>query len=153
MKKIGSWGKFLTSLGFEPDGIAKIATDAHGPYQIYIATSEAGIQILYDYLGLKYVAPTPPTKAINAKPQAPTQAKPVIPVSTPKTVPPAVAASAPVQQTPQPPRPAPTPSAQPAPAPQKTVPKGQYRPHAWGQKVGGSEQASAESKSSDDKSA
>jgi len=77
-KKISGWGRFTASLGFEPDGIAKIAADAHGPYQIFIATQEEGVQILYEYLGLKYTAPEPPPKpTAPAKPPIPTAAKPV----------------------------------------------------------------------------
>jgi hypothetical protein len=77
VKKIGGWTKFTASLGFEPDGIAKIASDAHGPYQIFIATQEEGVQILYEYLGLKYIPPAlPPRPAAPAKPPV---VKPAIP--------------------------------------------------------------------------
>jgi hypothetical protein len=69
--------KFTAFFGFEPDGIAKIATDLHGPYQIFISTQEEGVQILYEYLGLKYVPPAPPPKpVIPAKPAVPTTVKP-----------------------------------------------------------------------------
>ena len=88
-KNSSGWTKFTASLGFEPDGIAKIATDLHGPYQIYISTQEEGIQILYEYLGLKYVPPAPPPK-------------PVTPVRP--------AASTAVKPSPTPPRPAATPT-------------------------------------------
>ena len=81
-KKISAWTKFTASLGFEPDGIAKIAADAHGPYQIFIATQEEGVQILYEYVGLKYVAPAPPPKPA-AKPPVPVAAKPVSPAPRP----------------------------------------------------------------------
>jgi hypothetical protein len=146
-KKIGGWASFTASLGFEPDGIAKIATDAHGPYQIYIATKEEGVQILYDYLGLKYVAPVPPPKPIAPKPQAPPQAKPAQPTPTPAAAPVPSGVTSP--QTIQAARPAPP--VQPSPAPAQATPKGQYRAHAWGQKVGGSEQASTQAKSSEEK--
>ena len=76
-KNITGWTKFTASFGLEPEGIAKIATDLHGPYQIYISMQEEGIQILYEYLGLKYVPPTPPPKPVTpAKPAAPTAVKP-----------------------------------------------------------------------------
>jgi hypothetical protein len=76
-KNSSGWTKFTASLGLEPDGIAKIATDLHGPYQIYISTQEEGIQILYEYLGLKYVPPAPPPKpVIPTKPVASAAVKP-----------------------------------------------------------------------------
>jgi hypothetical protein len=80
VKKTGGWGKLTSSLGFEPDGIAKIVMDLHGPYSIFIAMNEDGVHVLYDYLGVKYVPPAPPTpKAIApSNPPAPT-AKPPIP--------------------------------------------------------------------------
>lgn len=59
-KNFSGLSRLKSSLGIEPDGIAKIAKDLHGPYQIFIATDETGIQLLYEYLGMKYVAPTPP---------------------------------------------------------------------------------------------
>ena len=59
-KKMSGWSKFTSSLGLEPEGIAKIADDLHGQYQIFIATTEEGVQLLYEYLGLKYVPPAPP---------------------------------------------------------------------------------------------
>jgi len=150
VKKIGGWATFSASLGFEPDGIAKIATDTHGPYQIYIASKEEGVQILYDYVGLKYVAPAPTSKPVvvaPTKPQAPAQSKAAQPTPKPAAAPVPVAAVSP--QANQPPQPAP-PTQSAAPAPQAT-PKGQYRAHAWGQKVGGSEQASTQAKPSDEK--
>jgi len=75
-KKISGWSKFKASLGFEPEGIAKIATDLHGPFQIFITTDEEGVQVLYEYLGLKYVPPSPPTPAAPAKPVIPVATKP-----------------------------------------------------------------------------
>jgi hypothetical protein len=102
-KKIGGWTKFTASLGFEPDGIAKIASDAHGPYQIFIATQEEGVQILYEYLGLKYIPPAPPPRpAAPAKPPVPTAAKPVLPVSRPAapTTPPVVKPAIPAPAAP-----------------------------------------------------
>ncbi len=81
-KKISGWSSFTSSLGFEPDGIAKIAKDLHGPYEIFIATDEDGVQVLYEYLGLKYVPPPPPPKPVaQAKPAAPAVAKPDQPVA------------------------------------------------------------------------
>jgi hypothetical protein len=43
--------------------MAKIAVDLHEPYEIFIATNEDGIQLLYDYLGMKYVPPAKPVAA------------------------------------------------------------------------------------------
>jgi len=103
-KKISGWSKFTSSLGFEPEGIAKIATDLHGPYQIFIATDEEGVQILYEYLGLKYVPPPPPPKpAAPAKPPAPAVARPIQPVAPrPATlVAPATAKPSPASPAPQ----------------------------------------------------
>jgi hypothetical protein len=67
VRKIGGWSAFTCKLGFEPDGIAKLATDSHGPFQIFMATEEAGIQLLYEYLGLKYVPPAPPQITIASR--------------------------------------------------------------------------------------
>jgi hypothetical protein len=155
-KKVDGWTKLTASLGIEPDGIAKIAEDAHGPYQIYIATQEEGVQLLYDYLGLKYVPPTPPAKPVVAKPQVPIATKPVSP--PPKPV---VPVTAPVPRPPQPAQPVqvtpPAPvqpaAAQAAQASGGPPAKGQYRPHAWGQKVTGSEQESTPPKPSEEKTA
>jgi hypothetical protein len=74
--------KLTASLGIEPDGIAKIATDLHGPYQIFMAMNEEGVQLLYDYLGLKYTPPPPPPPkpVVPAKPAVPA-AKPAAPAS------------------------------------------------------------------------
>jgi hypothetical protein len=112
-KKISGWTKFTASLGFEPDGIAKIATDAHGPYQIFISTQEEGVQILYEYLDLKYVPPAPPPKPVSqpkspvaatAKPAPPTP-KPIAPatpaVPGPATSPQVSSPSATGERTPQ----------------------------------------------------
>jgi hypothetical protein len=110
-KKAGGWTKLTASLGFEPDGVAKIANDAHGPYQIFIATQEDGIQILYEYLGLKYVPPTPPPKpAAPTKSPIPAAAKPVLPAPRPTAQPkPAVPTPA---TPPKPEQSAPKPAAQ-----------------------------------------
>lgn len=79
--RISGWSKFLSSLGFEPEGIAKIATDLHGPYQIFIATAEEGVQLLYAYLGLAYTPPAPPKPTIAAKPPAPAAPRPASPAA------------------------------------------------------------------------
>lgn len=76
-KKLSGWSRFTSSFGFEPDGIAKIADDLHGHYQIFMATEEEGVQLLYEYLGLKYAPPAPPPPVTPAKPPAPAAAKPV----------------------------------------------------------------------------
>jgi hypothetical protein len=65
VQEISQWSKFTSTLGFEPDGIGKIAIDLHGPYQIFMAMNEAGIQLLYDYLGVKYVPPSPPKPIVG----------------------------------------------------------------------------------------
>jgi hypothetical protein len=75
VKNISGWERFTTSLGLEPEGIVKIAVDLHGPHEIIIATNEDGIQLLYDYLGVKYVPPAKPVTA-TVKPSTPA-AKPV----------------------------------------------------------------------------
>jgi len=94
VRDISRWGRFRSSLGIEPDGIGKIVIDLHGPYQIFIATNEDCVQILYDYLGVRYVSPAPP-------------AKPVLPVAQPATA----AARPPVAAAPKPADPhAPSPS-------------------------------------------
>jgi hypothetical protein len=67
-KKMSGWSRFTSSLGFEPGGIAKIANDMHGHYQIFMATEEEGVQLLYEYLGLKYVPPAPPKSDAPTKP-------------------------------------------------------------------------------------
>jgi hypothetical protein len=167
VKKISEWSKLKASLGFEPDGIARIVTDAHGPYQIFIATQEEGVQILYEYLGLKYIPPQTP------KPAAPATAKPLPPASKP-SLPAAPASVKPTITTPAtppkpseekpsstPPRTNPPIQTQTAPKPPGTEPgqtasqrkseaaqsttnqqpwaPGRYRPHAWGRKVEGEE--------------
>ena len=114
VKKISGWSSFTSKLGFEPEGIAKLATDLHGPYQIFMATEEEGIQLLYEYLDLKYVPPGPPQPSpkpvISAKIAAPPVSKPT---------------SQPVQQ----PAPAAAPVAVPQPVPQPiTTPAGQTVP-------------------------
>jgi hypothetical protein len=117
-RNMSGWAKFTASLGLEPDGIAKIATDLHGPYQIFIARQEEGIQILYEYLGLKYVPPTPlPKPATPVKSPTPPAIKPAAP-SVPRPavpIPPATTKSAtPIQPLPANPAPA-TPTQKPEP--------------------------------------
>jgi hypothetical protein len=84
-KKINGWSKFTSSLGLEPEGIVKIARDLHGQFQIFIATAEEGVELLYEYLGLKYVPPTPPPPVTPAKPAPPTTGKPVSAATKPVT--------------------------------------------------------------------
>ena len=104
-KKISGWSKFTSTLGFEPGGIARIANDLHGQYQIFMATAEEGVQLLYEYLGLKYVPPAPPPPVAPAKAPAPTAARPSPAVPRPA----APVSPAPVKPPPtgQPPQPAP----------------------------------------------
>ena len=70
-RNMSGWSKLTSSLGLEPEGIAKIALDLHGQYQIFIATTEEGVELLYEYLGVKYVPPAPPPPVTPAKPAAP----------------------------------------------------------------------------------
>ena len=92
VKEISQWGKITSTLGFEPDGIGKIADDLDGPYQIFMAMNEAGVQLVYDYLGVKYTPPPPP-KAAPPKPQT-TVSKPTVssalPAGKPSPSPPPV---------------------------------------------------------------
>jgi hypothetical protein len=126
VKRISGWAEFTSSLGFEPEGIAKIASDLHGPYQIFIATDEEGIQVLYEYLGLKYTAPAPPPPppkaavAAPAKPARPPSAEPAAP-QAPRPV--APAASPVVNPPPTPTQPAPTAAKPPLPPAQQQAKK------------------------------
>lgn len=109
-KNISGWSKLTSKFGFEPDGVAKLAMDLHGPYRIFMAGSEEGIQLLYEYLGVKYVPPAPPPP------------KPVAPTPPPKPATPA--ASAPTTLAPAPQRPADTkPAVSQQPAPTSPAPE------------------------------
>lgn len=66
-KRVSGWISFSAKLGSEPDGIAKIATDLHGPYEIFMATEEEAVQIVYEYLGVPYTPPEPPRQAPPVK--------------------------------------------------------------------------------------
>jgi hypothetical protein len=81
-KEISDWSKFTSKLGFEPEGIAKLAVDLHGPYEIFITKDEEGIQLLYEYLGLNYAPPAPPQPkpAAPVKPAGSPVAKPSQPI-------------------------------------------------------------------------
>ena len=96
-KEISGLSKLTSFLGLEPEGIAKIAHDLHGPYEIFIATEEGGIQLLYEYLGLPYVPPAPPKPVAPAKPPVPAApVKPAAPAAArpiPTTLQPATPAS------------------------------------------------------------
>lgn len=104
-KRISGWSKFTSNLGFEPEGMAKLAVDLHGPYQIFMATEEEGIQLLYEYLGMKYVPPAPPAPkpAAPVKPATPPVAKPIQPTAPRPAAPatPSVATPSPEGQTAQ----------------------------------------------------
>ncbi|MGD0688299.1 MAG: hypothetical protein ABSA50_00850 [Candidatus Bathyarchaeia archaeon] len=84
-RKMSGWSKFTSSLGLEPEGIAKIACDLHGQYQIFIATTEEGVELLYEYLGVKYVPPAPPPPVTPAKPPMPATGKSAPVVARPAT--------------------------------------------------------------------
>jgi hypothetical protein len=107
VKRIGFMGLLTSFLGFEPDGVAKIAKDLHSSNPIFMAKDEEGMKVLYDYLGIKYVPPAPPPP----KPVAP--AKPTAP--PPAAKPPPAAA-----QKPTTPGITPTPAAKPAQTPLPT---------------------------------
>lgn len=79
-RNISGWEKFTSSLGFEPDGIGKIVVDLHGPYQIFIAMNEDCVQILYDYLGVRYVPPAPPTEPVAPAVKPAAAPKPAVPL-------------------------------------------------------------------------
>jgi len=120
--KMTGWQKFKSALGFEPNGTAKVAVDLHTGEPIFIARDEEGIKLLYEYLGVKYVAPapSPPKPATPATKPTPVPAKPVTPdvpavskpsplappattsakVPPPTQAPPATAPSQPAQQAP-----------------------------------------------------
>ena len=108
-RKMSGWSKFTSSLGLEPEGIAKIARDLHGQYQIFIATTEEGVELLYEYLGVKYVPPAPPPTVTPAKPPMSAAGKPAAVVPRPATP------AAPVKPPPagQPSQPTPAQSAPP----------------------------------------
>ena len=109
VKRINFMGLLTSFLGFEPEGVAKIAKDLHSSYPIFIAKNEEGMKLLYDYLGIKYVPPAPPPP----KPVAP-----AIPAATP-------AAKPPVAQKPTTPGTTPPPQAKPAqPSPLVQAPSG-----------------------------
>jgi len=110
-RKISGWSRFTSSLGLEPDGIAKIAHDLHGQYQIFIATTEEGVQLLYEYLGVRYVPPAPPP-VIPAKPPTPAAGKSAPVVA--KSAPPAAPAKPPPAGQPSQPTPARPASSQPS---------------------------------------
>jgi hypothetical protein len=110
-RKISGWSRFTSSLGLEPDGIAKIAHDLHGQYQIFIATTEEGVQLLYEYLGVKYVPPAPPP-VTPAKPPTPAAGKSAPVVAKP--APPAAPAKPPPAGQPSQPTPAQPASSQPS---------------------------------------
>ncbi len=114
VKQISGWSEFTSRLGFEPEGMAKLAIDLHGPFQIFMATEEEGIQLLYEYLDLKYVPPAPPQPI--AKPVAP--AKTPAPAVNPE--PPATPSPAPAVKpsTTSPPQTVPTAKSQAANVPQ-----------------------------------
>ncbi len=103
-KKISGWLKFTSFLGFEPEGIAKIANDLHGRYQIFMATQEEGVQLLYEYLGVKYTPPAPPPPVAQPKPPTPAAPRPTPAVPRPTT-----------PASPAPSKPQPAVPAQPAP--------------------------------------
>ena len=82
VREISQWGKITSTLGFEPDGIGKIADDLHGPYQIFMAMNETGVQLVYDYLGVKY-APPPPKLVASTKPPSAVSKTPAATSSAP----------------------------------------------------------------------
>ena len=96
VKDVSDWGRLTSLLGFEPDGIAKIAIDLHGSNQIFMVMNEAGIQLLYDYLGAKYVPPPKPTvAAVKPATTLPKPSPPIQPASGAQTPPAATKTLAP----------------------------------------------------------
>ena len=88
VKEISDWGRLTSLVGFEPDGIAKIAIDLHGSNQIFIALNEAGIQLLFDYLGVKYIPPSKPAVApLKATAPLPKSSPSLQPATNPQTPP------------------------------------------------------------------
>jgi hypothetical protein len=157
-RNISGWEKFKSSLGFEPDGIAKIASDLHGPYEIFMATDEEGVQILYELLGLKYVAPPPPSPpkpTAPAKPSAPATlahpAAPTIPRPTTTAPQPASVArpSSPAAQHPTagPPAPVKLPEGAQASAAAPSTPEPATKPAAMSQTPGKKEEKPQETES------
>ncbi len=84
-KKMSGWSKFTSFLGFEPEGIAKIANDLHGRYQIFMATQEEGVELLYEYLAVKYTPPAPPPPVAQPKPPTPPAPRPTPAAPRPAT--------------------------------------------------------------------
>lgn len=86
LSEFGALDKLKSSLGFEPEGIARIAEWAHGPYQLFAARTWEGMRILFDYLDIEMppppVAPQSP-KPATAPPGPSAPAKPMTPTSTP----------------------------------------------------------------------
>lgn len=111
VKKISFGGLFTSFLGFEPDSVAKIAVDLHSSNPIFITTTEEGIKILYDYLGLKYVPPPPPpaapvkaatippAKPVPAAPSPVTPGSPAVPPAKPTIAPTPATTSGPTTST------------------------------------------------------
>lgn len=116
-KKMGGWSKFTSNLGLEPEGIAKIANDLHGQYQIFMSTSEEGVQLIYEYLGVVYTPPAPPPPVTQPKPAPAAVPKPAAPVPRP------AAPTSPTPAKPQPVVPAQPTPAQPAASQSTAAPK------------------------------
>jgi len=104
VKEISQWGKITLVFGFEPDGVGKIAVDLHGPYQIFMAMNEAGVQLLYDYLGVKYTPPPPLPKAAPPKPPPPVSKPPALSSAPPAAKPNPAAAPKPTMPAQPPPQ-------------------------------------------------
>lgn len=90
LKDFAGMDKLKGFLGFEPEGIARIAEWGHGPYQLYASRTWEGLKILFEYLGLEMPEPPPPPApptptTAPAKPQV--APRPVAPAAAPKPAP------------------------------------------------------------------
>ena len=157
VKKIAFLGLLGSLFGFQPDGVATIARDAHSSQPIFITSNEEGVRILYDYLGIKYTAPQASGSATPSSAGTQALQKPVAPVARAPQTTQQPSASQPVQAQPRP-RPTITPSSsagsqkKPEIAPatanlagehqHEAWQPGTYRPHAWGKKVEGEPKSS-----------
>jgi hypothetical protein len=116
VKEISGLDKLKAVLGFEPEGIARIAEWGHGHYQIFGAGTWEGLKILFDYLDLEMPMPPPapappkpaaapprPAPGSAARPPAPaqTQPAPATPPGQAQTARPMPSSTSPAPKTPR----------------------------------------------------
>ena len=71
VRRIGFRGLLASFLGSEPEGVAKVVKDLSSSQDIFVTSSEDGIEVLYAYLGLSYSPPNPAPRApATVKPAA-----------------------------------------------------------------------------------